>query len=116
MQTDEHFRTEILVPREDVVVLAFEGTVDIYAAPEFKALLLASIAQTSQRVIVDLTKVTLLDSSGLGALVSTAKQAPKGSLAIVCDDEPMTKIFAMVGLDRIFTVFASRAAALAAAD
>jgi anti-sigma B factor antagonist len=116
VQTDEQFRTEILLPRENVVVLALEGAVDIYAAPEFKALLLASIEQGAQQVVVDLTKATFLDSSGLGVLVSGAKQAQKGSLAIVCDDEAMMNVFAMVGVDRIFTVFASRAAALGAAD
>ena len=116
MQTDEQFRSEILSPRENVVVLALEGAVDIHAAPEFKALLLASVERGKRQVIVDLTKVTFLDSSGLGVLVSGSKQAQKGSLAIVCDDEPMMNVFAMVGVDRIFAVFASRAAALAAAD
>ena len=56
---------------------------------------------------------TFLDSTGLGVLVSGAKRAPRGSLAIVCDDESMTRVFAIVGLDRIFSMFASRAAALA---
>jgi anti-sigma B factor antagonist len=113
VQTDEEFRAEILTPRDDVVVLALEGAVDVYAAPEFKALFLRTIGQGAQRVVVDLTKTTFLDSTGLGVLVSGAKQAPKGSLAIVCDDESMVHVFTIVGLDRIFGMFASRAAALA---
>ena len=113
MQTDEEFRAEILNPRDDVVVLALEGAVDVYAAPEFKALLLRTIGRGAQQVVVDLTKTTFLDSTGLGVLVSGAKQARDRSLAIVCDDESMAHVFTMVGLDRIFTMFASRAAALA---
>jgi anti-anti-sigma factor len=48
-------------------------------------------------VIVDLTKMTSLDSSGLGVLVGGAKRAAKGSLCLVCPDEAITAIFAMVG-------------------
>ncbi len=115
MQTDPEFHAEILNPRENVAVLAVDGDVDVYAGPKFKELLLKSIAQGARHVIVDLTKVTFLDSTGLGVLVSGAKQAEKGSLAIVCSDAAMTRVFALVGLDRIFTVFTSREAALAAA-
>jgi len=48
-------------------------------------------------------------------LVSGAKRAGASSLAIVCCDQAMSNVFALVGLDRIFSVFGSRAAALAAA-
>ena len=113
VQTDPQFRAEVSTPREDVVVVAVEGAVDIYAAPEFKALFLGSIGQATRQVVIDLTRATFIDSSGLGVLVSGAKQAPKCSFAIVCDDEAMTHVFTMVGLDRIFTLFQSRAAALA---
>jgi anti-sigma B factor antagonist len=113
VRIDPDFRSELLTPRDDVVVLALEGAVDIHAAPEFKALFLRTIAQGARQIVIDLTKTTFLDSTGLGVLVSGAKQARKGSLAIVCNDESMAHVFTMVGLDRIFTMFASRAAALA---
>ena len=116
MQTDPQFRAEVITPREDVVILAIEGAVDIYAAPEFKAIFLGTIGQGTKQIVVDLTGASFIDSSGLGVLVSGAKQAPKGSLAIVCDDESMMHVFTMVGLDRIFTLYQSRAAALAVAD
>ena len=114
MKIDPQFRAEILNPQKDVAVLAVDGDVDIYAGPRFKELFLEAIAQGTRHVIVDLTKVTFLDSTGLGVLVSGAKRAPKGSLALVCPNEAMMHVFDLVGLDRIFTVFASRAAAIAA--
>ena len=116
MQSDPEFRAEILLPRADVAILDVGGDVDVYAGPQFKALLLQSIAQGTRHVIVDLTRATALDSIGLGILVSGAKQARRGSLAIVCANEAMTHLLAVVGLDRVFTMFASRTAALAAAD
>ena len=114
MTTEPQFRAEILKPRKNVAVLAVDGDVDIYAGPTFKELLLQSIAQGARHVIVDLTRARSVDSTGLGVLVSGAKRARKGSLSIVCSNESMTHVFAMVGLDRIFTMFTSRAAALAA--
>ena len=115
MKSDPQFRAEILKPRTNVAVLALDGDVDVYAGPRFKELLLNVITQGARHVIVDLTRATSLDSTGLGVLVSGAKQARHGSLAIVCCDEAMSNVFALVGLDRIFTMFTTRAAALAAA-
>ncbi|HUK76403.1 MAG TPA: STAS domain-containing protein [Thermoleophilia bacterium] len=115
MTTEPQFRAEILKPRRNVAVLSVEGDVDIYAGPSFKELFLQSIAQGARHVIVDLTRARSVDSTGLGVLVSGAKRAPKGSLSIVCSNEAMANVFALVGLDRIFSMFTTRAAALAAA-
>lgn len=112
MQDDPSYRAEILVPQDRTLVLALEGTLDIRTAARFKTLFLQSIGQGAQRVIVDLTKMTSLDSTGLGVLVSGAKRAAKGSLCLVCSDEAVTAIFAMVGIDGLVAVFASRQAAL----
>jgi len=100
------FRAEILRPRTNVAVLAVDGDVDVHADPRFKEFLFR---------VIDLTRATALDCAGLGALVSAAKSAGTSSLAIVCSDQAMTNVFALVGLDRIVRVFGSRDAALAAA-
>ena len=115
MTTEPQFRAEILTPRKDIAVLAVDGDVDIYAGSTFKDIFLKTIAQGAHHVIVDLTLARSVDSTGLGVLVSGAKRARKGSLSIVCCNEAMANVFTMVGLDRIFTMFTSRAAALAAA-
>jgi anti-sigma B factor antagonist len=109
------FRAEILRPRTNVAVLAVDGDVDVHADPRFKEFLFRVIAERPRDLIVDLTRATALDCAGLGALVSAAKSAGTSSLAIVCSDQAMTNVFALVGLDRIVRVFGSRDAALAAA-
>jgi anti-anti-sigma factor len=113
VQTDQPFRAEILRPQERVLVFAVEGALDIGSAAGFRQIFLTTVGQGAQRVIVDLTKMTSLDSTGLGLLVAGAKRAAKGSLCLVCPDEAVTAIFAMVGLDRIAAVFGSMQAALA---
>jgi anti-anti-sigma factor len=109
------FRAEIFRPSENLAVLAVEGEIDVHADPHFRELLIRVIAEEPRDLIVDLTRATTLDCAGLGVLVSAARRAGTSSLAIVCSDQAMTNIFALVGVDRMFRVFDSRAAALAAA-
>jgi anti-sigma B factor antagonist len=115
VKSHPQFYAEILRPREQVAVLAVDGDVDVHAGPRFKELILALLAEGPRHLIVDLSTATALDSTGLGILVSCAKRARASSLAIVCCDQALTNVFALIGLDRIFRVFGSRAAALAAA-
>lgn len=109
------FSAEILRPRQDMAVLAVKGAIDVHADPGFRELLFKAIAEGPRDLVVDLTKATALDCTGLGVLVSAARRAGTCSLAIACSDRAMTNVFALVGVDRIFRIFDSRVAALTAA-
>jgi anti-anti-sigma factor len=50
-------------------VLALEGEIDFHLSPEVAASLRSIAARKPKRVVVDLAKVTYLDSSGLAALI-----------------------------------------------
>jgi anti-sigma B factor antagonist len=117
MQERPQFRVELLRPTDTVAVVELQGEVDIYSAPQFKEALLQGIDEGAQRVIVDLAKVTFIDSTALGVLVSGAKRVrpQNGTLDIVCADENITRIFEITGLDRIFGIYATRDDALKAA-
>ncbi|NLG64527.1 MAG: STAS domain-containing protein [Actinobacteria bacterium] len=110
------FRVELAKPTPDVAIVALEGEVDIYSAPQFKEALLGGIDGGATNIVVDLARVTFIDSTALGVLVSGAKRVrPKnGRLDIVCTDENITRIFEITGLDRIFGIHASREQALKA--
>ena len=117
MEERPQFRVELLRTEQDTAVIALEGEVDIYSAPQFKEALLAGIEDGATTVIVDLGRVTFIDSTALGVLVSGAKRVrPKnGRLDIVCTDENITRIFEITGLDRIFGIYRTRDEALRAA-
>ena len=91
-------------------VISLSGEVDLYTAPEFKQQLLEVISQGAQTVIVDLTNTTFIDSTTLGVLVGGVKRLrPNGGrLSLVCSDRNITKIFEITGLDRVFTIHATR--------
>lgn len=114
MTEGSEFRMGLEKPGEQVVIIALEGAVDIYSASEFKLVLLRSLAHGTRRVLVDLTKTTMIDSTGLGVLVSGAKQAGYGALAIICSDPGMRRVFEIIGFQRVAAMYTTRAEALGA--
>jgi anti-sigma B factor antagonist len=117
MENGPQFHVGYETPAEDVGVVVLEGEIDIYSAPEFKEVLVNGIEGGAHKMIVDLSKVTFIDSTALGVLVSGAKRVrPRnGNLDIVCTDENIIRIFEITGLDRIFGIYPSRVEAIKAA-
>ena len=95
---------------DDSYVISLAGEVDLYTAPEFKQQLLEVISQGARNVVVDFSDTTFIDSTTLGVLVGGVKRlrSNEGQLALVCSDRNITKIFEITGLDRVFTIYATR--------
>ncbi len=91
------------------------GEVDLYTAPEFKERMVQVIEAGKKQVVVDLSEATFIDSTTLGVLVGGVKRlrTAGGSLALVCRNQNISKIFEITGLDRVFAIHESREAALA---
>ena len=102
-------------PSEDVFVIALSGEVDLYTAPEFKQQLIDAVAEGARHVVVDLSETTFIDSTTLGVLVGGVRRLREkdGDLSLVCRDRNINKIFEITGLDKVFTIAASRDEALA---
>ena len=105
-------KTEQVGP--EAYVIALGGEVDLYTAPEFKQQLLEVIRQGAKDVVVDFSDTTFIDSTTLGVLVGGVKRlrTSEGQLSLVCNDRNITKIFEITGLDRVFTIYATRDEAL----
>ena len=95
-------------------VIELGGEVDLYTAPEFKERMVELIESGKKQIVVDLSKATFIDSTTLGVLVGGVKRLRPtgGSLALVCTDDNITKIFEITGLDRVFPIHSSRDEAL----
>lgn len=90
-------------PSEDVVVLSLDGELDIYTVGGFRQES-DKVDPGASQVVVDLTDVSLLDSSGLGALVSLLNRARAsgGLLGIICPQRHLRRVFEITGLRRAF--------------
>ena len=100
---------------DDAYVISLAGEVDLYTAPKFKQQLLEVIGQGAKEVVVDFSDTTFIDSTTLGVLVGGVKRlrSSDGQISLVCSDRNITKIFEITGLDRVFSIYATRDDAVA---
>jgi len=108
------FRVELLRPADDVAVVEAAGELDIHTSAVFKDSLVGAIEEGATRVVVDLTGVTFIDSSALGALVGGARRSAEvgRELMIVCPAGSVARVIEITGLNRAFTIYATREEAL----
>jgi anti-sigma B factor antagonist len=109
---------EITVSRTtagNIPIVAISGEVDVYSAPALKDKVGELIAAGQNTLIIDLSNVAFLDSTGLGALVEARSTAAEGggALPLVCDQERLLKLFTITGLDGVFAIHPSVTAAVA---
>ncbi len=92
-----------------VFVVSLEGEFDLATAPALREQLLEILSDSSSDVVVDLSNVTLVDSSTLGVLFRAlrALRAEDRSFSLVARDERILKTFRITALDRVFEVYDS---------
>ena len=78
-----------------VSVVSVTGEVDVHSAPRLREGVSAELAGDAAAVIVDLSEVGFLDSTGLGALVSARTTAGERGvlMPVVCTSERIRKLF-----------------------
>ncbi|MBD0334877.1 MAG: STAS domain-containing protein [Cyanobacteria bacterium Co-bin13] len=100
-----------------VIILTPTGRLDITTAWQFRLKLQECISRISPHVVVNLSQVNFIDSSGLTSLVAGMRDADKvkGSFRI-CNVHPDAKlVFEVTMMDSVFEIFDTEAEALAAA-
>jgi anti-sigma B factor antagonist len=90
-------------------VLDVAGEVDVYSAPELRERLSDLLNADDASLVVNLSEVTFLDSTGIGTLVAGLNRAVQfgGTLILVCDHERILKLFRITGLDTVFSIRSS---------
>jgi anti-sigma B factor antagonist len=105
------------MPRKDCPnVLPLEGEIDLHISPNVTASLSMMIEKKPKQLIVDLSRVTYIDSSGLAALIGGMQHAEEygGKFALAGLQETIRTIFEIARLDQVFQIFPDVDAALAA--
>jgi anti-sigma B factor antagonist len=97
-------------------VVGLTGEGDLYTAPELKSELLRLVTEEPNRIVVDLSGATFVDSTTLGVLLGAVKRLRLigGELVIVCADLNIRRILSITLLDRAFTIYDTLDDALAA--
>jgi len=87
-------------------VLRIEGVLDAVTTPEIRPTIEALVAEKRRSILVDASHLRLIDSSGVGVIVSLFKRCKiyGGTVRISgLKDQPLT-IFKLLRLDRVFTL------------
>ena len=90
-----------------VAVVIPDGRLDLSSAPEFKQALNDAVEAGDRILIVDLSNVPFLDSSGLGALISGMKatRLSGGDLRIAQVGEQARLILELTTLDKVMKLY-----------
>lgn len=100
--------------KEGYNVVTPVGELDIYTVPLFRKVALKLEGDRRHDLIIDMSRVTFIDSSGLGSLIEIFQKvrSVEGDVAYVVNNPRMIKIFKLVGLDRVFRIFPNLGRAL----
>ena len=97
-------------------VLPLEGEIDLHVSPRISASIATLVAANPKQLVIDLSKVTYIDSSGLAVLIEGMQniEAYGGKFALAGLQENVRPIFEIARLDQVFRIFPDTKAALAA--
>jgi anti-anti-sigma factor len=101
-----------------ITIAELTGELDIATAPPLLEQLLGMLRPGSSRLVVDLSKVSFCDASGLAVLVSAARRAGLlgGFLRLAAVSPATGRVLHITGLDRTFAIFPTVQAATTGAQ
>lgn len=87
------------------VVVSFIGDVDLQTSPDARKVLLDCVSK-GVPVLVDLSKVGYIDSSGVASLVESFQNAKKAGqdLVLVSVSDGALRVLKLARLDKVFTI------------
>ncbi len=101
--------------QQDAVLFTVEGQVDMHTSPDLRKQLRRAIDQKKPLLVVDLTNVSFIDSSGLATLIEALQGVGRydGKLRLVGLSPSVMNLFKLSNLVSIFDIRDTREEALA---
>jgi anti-sigma B factor antagonist len=98
-----------------LVLTPCDHIIDASSAGDFKSQLVTWIQDGNTRLLLDLSSIDFIDSSGLGAIISLLKLlAGKGDICLCGIGDQVMSLFKLTRMDRIFRFYPSSAEAVEA--
>ncbi|MBL1178335.1 STAS domain-containing protein [Pantanalinema rosaneae CENA516] len=91
--------------RDNYQLFRLTGLLDAFSEPTFRKVLTKCVEEGPKHIILDLSKIDFVDSSGLGALVQLVKKAQsfEGTLQIVTNPR-VTQTVKLVRLEQFLSL------------
>jgi anti-sigma B factor antagonist len=116
--TSDYLDTTIERPSPDTAVLVVRGEIDTLTAGAFTAAVTELMDGPGASLVIDLTDVTFLASSGLATLITAANKAEERGvrLRLVAASRAVHRPLEITGTDQLFDIHPDVASATAASD
>lgn len=94
---------------EGTLVFKLRGSLDLATAPTVRAALSDATEKGSNDLVVDLTQLEFLDSTGLGVLIGAHRRAAEhgGTFRLIVSEGPISRLLNITGLIGVFNVYRS---------
>lgn len=94
-----------VIKKQGASIVVLKGDVDLESSPAAREVLLKSV-EGAGKVLVDLSSVTYIDSSGVASLVEALQAAKRngGRFALVAASDPTRRVLELARLDKVFTM------------
>jgi anti-anti-sigma factor len=90
-----------IVERDDVVVVVVEGEVDLAAVSDFTAGLARALASQAPAIVIDLDRVSFMDSAGVHALLRfSVSDGNRNRLTLTRGSPQVQRVFELTGMRR----------------
>ncbi len=91
-----------------LIVKPVENRIDAVSAGDFKLQMLQFFENGETKIVLDLSGLDFLDSSGLGAIISMRKSAGDKGQVVVCGiHDSVKRLFELTKMDRVFRVYSN---------
>ena len=96
--------------KADAVILALSGKLDATTAKTFEDRILGVINGGTQRLVVDLSQLDYVSSSGLRVFILAAKrlQTVDGKIVLCSMKDHVRQVFDLAGFSSMLSIYASR--------
>jgi anti-sigma B factor antagonist len=93
--------------KDKVAVLSIAGEVDMFSSPQARNAIMELVKKRVPRVIVELSGVSYMDSSGVATLIEGLQLCQKynGKLVVAGLRDNVREVFELTRLDKIFEIF-----------
>jgi anti-sigma B factor antagonist len=107
--THDELSIDLKTEEGGTLVFKLRGSLDLATAPTVRAALAEATEKGSHDLIVDLSALEFLDSTGLGVLIGAHRRAAEhgGSLRLIVSDGPIARLLNITGLIAVFAVYRS---------
>jgi len=89
-----------------LVITPVDPRIEAASSSSFKAQVVDWISQGYNRIVLDLSNVKFIDSSGLGTIISILKSVGEEGELFLCQiQKPVMGLFKLTRTDRVFRIF-----------